>query len=144
MTLLGTSAVGTDVSSTARPIPNPMRSSSIDRLRPIAAQTRAMLRRRATRTPAVRKTSATQGSQVPVAMIRRYAAWTVGIWSDWAIGNRPVDGRYAAAMLIPRATRAALTSSTMGPSWTPIVPSAEAAIRAFGSLFSVASNWVCG
>ena len=62
---VGTSAVGTDVSSTARPIPNPMRSTSIDRLRPIAAQTRAMLRRRATRTPAVRKISATQGSQVP-------------------------------------------------------------------------------
>ena len=34
----------------------------------------------------MRKTSATQGSQVPMAMIRRYAAWTVGIWSDWAIG----------------------------------------------------------
>ena len=79
MTLPGTSAAGTAVSSTARPIANARRSRNIDRLRPIAVQTRATLRRRATKTPAVRRISATQGSQVPTAMIARYAAWTVGI-----------------------------------------------------------------
>ena len=40
---------------------SPSTSRSIDRPTPSAAQTRATLRRRATRTPAVRKMSATQG-----------------------------------------------------------------------------------
>ena len=41
-----------------------------------------------------------------------------------------------------RASRAALTSSTMGPSCMPIVPSLWAAIKACGSLLSVARSWV--
>ena len=50
---------------------NPSTSRSIDRPSPSAAQTRATLRRRATSTPAARKISATQGSQLPTAMIVR-------------------------------------------------------------------------
>ena len=63
----GTVAGGTAVSRTVRPMLNPSTSRSMDRPSPAAAQTNATLRRRATRTPAVRKISATQGSQPPIA-----------------------------------------------------------------------------